>query len=124
MKTSIFIICILAISAMAMSEELISSKTLQYMTLENDNNLIDMDAAPDLKEPGYLMELESYPVVLYVDMNDIRKALKLALKYLEPPAIIETVYRTQAAQLRHEADMIEQREKDIEFIKGILEALK
>lgn len=57
------------------------------------------------------------------EATDVVKALKLLLNIAECPPMgsyVDTVFRTQANQLRHEADLIEQREKDIAWARTIL----
>lgn len=61
------------------------------------------------------------------DVNDVVKALKLAVKHI-PMGLshedIFAVYTPPAEAMRQAANEIEQREKDIEFIKKILKALE
>lgn len=57
---------------------------------------------------------------------DIIKALELALGYAEDISIetVQAVYTPPAEALRQAADRIEQKERDIAFIKDVLKKLK
>jgi hypothetical protein len=48
----------------------------------------------------------------------------LAIKHLEPSTTRESVYISQADQLRIQANEIEQQERDVAFIKAVLEDLQ
>jgi hypothetical protein len=65
-----------------------------------------------------------YVSVSVAEMDIIIAALSLAIKHLEPSTTRESVYISQADQLRIQANEIEQQERDVAFIKAVLEDLQ
>lgn len=80
-----------------------------------------------LQRLEYIEALKIYAKTLKEnqEVEDIRQAIKLALKYLNNPDGTEytLVYKSPSLSLRNSADFLEQKEKDLIFIEEVFKKL-